>query len=204
MTAKRLLLEGRDDKHVVQKLLYHHNLHEDFDDFKDKEGIEKLLATLAEEIEATDVERLGIVIDADVDLSKQWARLTRILIRCGFKDLPSTPDPNGTIIVSEDGKRIGIWIMPNNVLKGALEDFVAELITDGDVLWPRAQNNVNDIPPPDRRFKPAHLSKAHIHTWLAWQEEPGTKMGEAFTKRYLDPLLPQGQAFINWIRRLLA
>ena len=203
MTAKRLLLEGPDDKHVVQKLIYHHNLHEDFD-FRDKEGIERLLSTLAEEIEATNIERLGIVIDADVDLSKQWARLTRILIRCEFKDLPSTPDPNGTIIVNEDGKRIGIWIMPNNVLKGALEDFVAQLITDGDVLWPRAQNNVNDIPQPDRRFKPAHLSKAHIHTWLAWQEEPGTKMGEAFTKRYLDPSLPQGQAFINWIRRLLA
>lgn len=203
MTAKRLLLEGRDDKHVVKKLLFHHNLHEDFD-FKDKEGIEKLLATLAEEIEATDVERIGIVIDADLDLSRQWARVTGILIHCGFIDVPNAPDPNGTIIVGEDGKRIGIWIMPNNVLKGALEDFVAQLITDGDILWPRAQNNVNDIPKPDRRFKPTYLSKAHIHTWLAWQEEPGTRMGEAFTKRYLDPARPQAQTFIKWIRRLIA
>ena len=203
MIGNRLLLEGRDDKHVVKNLLCHHNLGDVFD-YKDKEGIERLLGTLEEEIEATDVERLGIVIDADVDLPRQWARVTGILIRFGFKDVPNAPDPNGTIIAGENEKRIGIWIMPNNVLKGALEDFVAELITDGDILWPRAKNNVNDIPDTDRRFKPTHLSKAHIHTWLAWQEEPGTRMGEAFTKRYLDPSRPQAQAFINWIRRLLA
>ncbi|MGH7411190.1 MAG: DUF3226 domain-containing protein [Candidatus Methylomirabilis sp.] len=201
--ANRIIVEGRDDRHVVRNLLYHHQLHEMFD-FKDKDGIEKLLDTLEEEIQATDVERLGIIIDADLDLSRQWARMTGILIRCGYDAVPSAPDPAGTIVAGENGQRIGIWIMPNNVLKGAVEDFVGHLIADGDGLWPRAQESVNGIPEVERRFKPTYVSKAQIHTWLAWQEEPGTRMGEAFTKRYLDPTRPQAQAFIGWIRKLLA
>jgi hypothetical protein len=54
----------------------------------------------------------------------------------------------------------------------------------------------------DRPFK-EKLKKAHVHTWLAWQEEPGTPMGLAITKKYLknvhsEPCL----RFISWIRRL--
>jgi hypothetical protein len=202
--ANRLLLEGQDDKHVLTNLLYNHNKLHDLFDFKSKDGIDTLLATLEEEIKATDADRLGIVIDADVDLQNQWTRVTNILIGCGFTDVPAIPDPSGTVVAGEDNRRVGIWLMPNNVLKGAVEDFVGMLIDHGDVLWPRAQTNVTAIPETDRRFRPTYLSKAQIHTWLAWQEEPGTRMGETFKKKYLDPAHPQAKVFVEWIRRLLA
>ena len=201
--VNRIIVEGQDDRHVVEKLLFHHDLGELFE-VKDKEGIEKLLDTLEEEIGATDVEKLGIIIDADDDLAAQWARLTRILPRCGYAAVPTAPDAAGTIVPGENGRQIGIWIMPNNVLTGNLEDFVGGLIPERDVLWPRAKDSVNGIPEPDRRFKPAHLPKARIHTWLAWQEQPGTRMGAAINKKYLDPGCPQAQDFVQWIRRLLA
>ena len=117
--------------------------------------------------------------------------------------MPAAPDPDGTVVETADGKRIGIWVMPDNQSAGALEDFVAMLIADDDTLWPKAQSDVDNIPEEDRRFKKTYHSKAQVHTWLAWQEEPGTRMGATFKKKYLDPAHPQAQAFANWMKRLL-
>ena len=52
------------------------------------------------------------------------------------------------------------------------------------------------------RFKEAHVAKARIHTWLAWQEEPGKPLGQAITKKFFDSSAPQAQQFIDWIRNL--
>jgi len=208
MMVNRLIFEGPDDKHVVVNLLFNHEyagepLCEQFHE-KVKNGIDHLIDTLNEELKATDLGRLGIVIDADTDLAKQWARVTRVLDTHRFKDVPTAPDPHGTVVQTTDGQRVGIWVMPDNQNNGALEDFIGLLIGKEDPLWPRAQENVNSIPESDRRFRETYLSKAQVHTWLAWQEEPGTKMGETFKKKYLDPEHPQARLFVNWVRQLLA
>jgi hypothetical protein len=208
MMVNRLIFEGTDDKHVVMNLLFNHTLgglplQEHFTP-KDKKGVDNLLNTLNEELKATDLDRLGVILDADVNPAQQWARVTRILDAHGCLNVPPAPDAVGTIVVTKDGKKVGVWVMPDNQNAGALEDFVGKLIAAADSLWPKAQADVNSIPVADRRFKDTYLSKAQIHTWLAWQEEPGTKMGETFKKKYLDPNHPQATAFVNWIKRLLA
>lgn len=202
--ANRLICEGQDDQHVIKNLMYNHGLAEGDVDYKAKDGIERLLDTLEEEIKATDAERLGIVIDADLDLSKRWAQLVTILTRCGYTDIPIAPEPNGTILENGEGQRCGIWLMPDNRLTGILEDFVAALIDEEDDLWPKADTDVEAIPEERRRYKKAFHSKAKIHTWLAWQEQPGTRMGACFKKKYLDPERPQAMAFARWMQRLLA
>jgi len=58
------------------------------------------------------------------------------------------------------------------------------------------------IKPQYRRFRESYQAKAHLHTWLAWQEEPGTPMGLAITKRYLDAEAPYALLLLNWIREL--
>jgi len=208
MMVNRLIFEGPDDKHVVMNLLFNHEhngerLCEHFTE-KVKDGVDHLVDTLNEELKATDLGRLGVVLDADTDLAKQWARVTRVLDEHGCRAVPAAPSADGTIVETTDSKKIGIWVMPDNKSAGALEDFVGKLIAEGDALWPKAQADVNGIPQADRRFRETYLSKAHVHTWLAWQEEPGTRMGETFKKKYLDPNHPQATAFVNWIRRLLA
>ena len=208
MMVNRLIFEGPDDRHVVMNLLYNHihsgdRLNEAFEP-KEKEGIENLIGTLNEELKATDLGRLGIILDADTDLARQWGRVTRVLDEYGCRGVPAAPSASGTIVKTNDGKKIGIWVMPDNQSAGALEDFVGKLIGEEDNLWPKAQSDVNRIPHEDRRFKETYLSKAHVHTWLAWQEEPGTKMGETFRKKYLDPEQPQALVFVEWIRQLLA
>ncbi len=211
MMVNRLLFEGPDDMHVVRNLLFNHKhegkpLCDQFgkNDYKVKEGIDNLIGTLSEELKATDLGSLGIILDADTNVASQWARVTRILDEHGCRSVPAAPSTGGTVIETTDGKKIGIWVMPDNKSAGALEDFVGKLIAEGDTLWPKAQADVNSIPKADRRFKETYLVKAHVHTWLAWQEEPGTRMGETFKKKYLDPNHPQAAAFVNWIRRLLA
>ncbi|MFH1740351.1 MAG: DUF3226 domain-containing protein [bacterium] len=208
MMVNRLIFEGPDDKHVVMNLLFNHEhegepLCNHFNE-KVKDGVDHLVDTLNEELGATDLGRLGVILDADTDLAKQWARVTRVLDGYGCKNVPAAPSADGTIMETQDGKKIGIWVMPDNRSTGALEDFVGRLIAEGDVLWPKAQTDVNSIPVENRRFKATYLSKAHVHTWLAWQEEPGTRMGETFKKKYLDPNHPQANVFVTWIKRLLA
>ena len=51
-------------------------------------------------------------------------------------------------------------------------------------------------------FKDVHKTKAVIHTWLAWQDEPGPQLHEAVKHRVLDPKKPESRAFVDWFRRL--
>ena len=70
------------------------------------------------------------------------------------------------------------------------------------MLLERAVSCVDGIPPEQRRFRDTYRSKALIHTWLAWQEEPGTPLGLAVTKRYLDADHALARQFVQWLRRL--
>lgn len=210
MMVNRLIFEGADDRHVIWNLLFNHDFNgeplcEHFGEknFKVKDGIENLIGTLKEELKATDLGRLGVILDADTDVAGQWARVTRVLDEHGCRNVPAIPFADGTIVETNEGKKIGIWVMPDNSSTGALEDFVGKLISDGDALWPKAQVDVNNIPAAERRFKGTYLSKAYVYTWLAWQEQPGTRMGQTFKKRYLDPNHPQATAFVDWVKRLL-
>ncbi len=93
--------------------------------------------------------------------------------------------------------------MPDNGSPGALEDFAAMLVPAGDALWLRAGEAVDSIPEQARLFPAGRRSKAHMHTWLAWQEQPGSPMGQAIGKGDLDAHAPAAQRFVAWLRRLM-
>jgi hypothetical protein len=202
MANKHLLLvEGKDDEHVFYHLLEHYHVPEQFK-IKDKEGVDNLLDTLDVEIEGSGLECLGIVVDADMSIESRWQALRGILMHCGYDNVPTHPLSEGVIVEQEGRPKIGVWIMPDNTLPGMLEHFIGFLVPPGDTLWPRAGECVAQIPEPERRFPQEHQSKAHVHTWLAWQEEPGTPMGQAITKRYLDAEAEHARRLIGWVRRL--
>ncbi len=92
--------------------------------------------------------------------------------------------------------------MPNNSLPGLRADFVAFLVPDGDRLFDHAKTVVDDLNDEDRRFSPRHVAKVQIHTWLAWQADPGTPLGLAITKQYLDAEAALARGFMTWLRRL--
>ena len=203
-TAPLLLVEGLNDRHVVQHLLRAHGLLLDSDfRIKDTGGDSPLIVTLPVEIRAAGLTPLGVIIDADVDLQARWDSLNYSLKKAGYGP-PNSPDSRGLVLVQDDLPAIGVWVMPDNQLPGKLEDFVARLVPDQDPLLPMAERATQSIPAALRRFSEPDLAKAVIHNWLAWQEEPGSRMGEAFTKTYLDPEAPTALVFVDWVRRLLA
>lgn len=199
--VKQLLVEGNDDKQVVYHLSNFANIPREAFETREQNGYAELLDNLEVFIEGSEIASLGVIVDADNDLVAKWTSLKGKLEGLGYM-LPANPQAQGIIEPLVNRPTIGIWIMPNNTLPGTLEDFIAYLIPDTDTLWEYACQCVGNIAPAQRRFKQSYERKAFIHTWLAWQEEPGTPLGQAITKRYLDASRPDAQAFIAWLRRL--
>ncbi len=217
MVYKHLLLvEGVDDQFVLQNLLKHYHLpvaiagrdnsiEENTIVIAKKDGFPNLRKETPGELRRSDLERLGIIVDADTDIDARWRALQDILRQSGNVNLPSTPDPDGTIVAVEQAERtltVGIWIMPDNKLPGMLEDFVSFLVPKDDTLWNRAADCLQQIPEQERPFSTDHQMKAHLHTWLAWRKKPGKPLGLAITSHYLDADAPHAQKLMAWLRRL--
>lgn len=196
------MVEGNDDFHVLASLFKHHNIREAFR-LNDTGGIDRLLETFPVQLKATAIERVGIVVDADLSLTDRWRSIQRVLVSAGFNSVPNAPDEQGTIITEANKPAVGIWLMPDNRLPGLVEDFAACLIPENDRLSELANKALDAIPVNERRFSNIHRSKAHIHTWLAWQTDPGTPMGLAITKKYLSADAPSAVNFLRWVDRLL-
>lgn len=198
-----LLVEGRDDREVVYQFCNHHNI-DNKSNFlvQDKEGFDPLMDDLSVRIR-TDINVLGIIVDADLDIAARWQSIKDLLAGFGYL-IPDAPVDAGLIVIHEKPPfpKVGVWLMPNNQIGGMLEDFLLMLTDANDPLVDRALQAVNSIPNHERRFKECHLRKALIHTWLAWQENPGTPLGQAITKHYLDPTKEPAPSFKRWLLRL--
>ncbi|MHB8595641.1 MAG: DUF3226 domain-containing protein [Ktedonobacteraceae bacterium] len=198
-----LLVEGKDDEHVMYSLLAHHKIPEKFV-VDPVEGVDNLLDAFEVRLTLGEFECLGVIVDADDRLAERWQKILHILKSTGYTNLPDAPDPQGTVIKNRSSQIVGIWMMPDNIVPGKLEDFVSFLRPQDDVLWPVAVDTVQKVKAIETRlrFRDVHESKAQIHTWLAWQEEPGKPMGTAITARYLDANAPHAQLLMAWIRKL--
>jgi hypothetical protein len=196
-----LLVEGKDDKNVLEKLIAYYHVTDTTFEVKDTEGIANLLQALPTYFKGSDRTALGIMVDADNDLKVRWQSLSNILQKKGYTNLPTGPDSNGTIIEQLDLPRVGIWLMPDNKMSGMLEDFISFLVPNSatNQLWQLSEKCLGEA----RSFSASiPEAKGRIHTWLAWQENPGTPLGLAITKRYLDPNVAQAQMLIDWVNRL--
>ena len=151
---------------------------------------------------ASGLEALGVVVDANGDASTRWDNLRE---RCTseFSDLPDQIPAEGLEVLHSGGQRFGIWIMPDNRLTGMLEDWLVRLIPEASSpLFELAGNCVSDSKRQGAPFKEAHRTKAEIHTWLAWQDEPGLRLYDAIIHRVLNPGRPASRPFVNWFRSL--
>ncbi|QTA93527.1 DUF3226 domain-containing protein [Desulfonema magnum] len=207
---KLLLVEGIDDKKVIEKLLKKRKIaFEDFE-IKNCEGMNKLLNLLPTTIKTGTYEVVGIIVDSDDVLAERWQTLKNNLDKSGYENIPTNPNPKGIILSDEEEElpKIGIWLMPNNQVKGTIEDFVRFLVPDNDDLLPIAKKKVDAlISTGKNRFTETQKSKAIIHTWLAWQERPGTQLGNAITYRFVktqEYIVDDGKAsdFVKWLKKL--
>lgn len=201
--GKKLLVEGRDDERVLEHICDSRGI--PLPNIMSYGGVSRLKEAFPYELTTSREEGdvVGVVIDADSDLCARWESVRDRLVKVGYRDVPNAPDPNGTIVDPPDNSllpRAGVWIMPDNKTPGILEDFLQYLIPKSDALFDHAVNSVDSLP--EQRFSDNDRPKAFIHTWLAWQKEPGRPYGTAITARFLDPDLPQADVLALWLKRL--
>lgn len=213
-----LLVEGPDDQHFISSLATkfgfkthvekHHDKNnadmskytEDAIVIREMGGVDNLLEELDAQIDASDLERLGIVVDANGNCSSRWISIRDRLQNIGYSGIPTSISENGVVVAPPRGRpAVGIWIMPDNRSTGFLENFVSQLIKNDDI-WNLAVDVVDRLPLDKRKFSETKKTKAQIHTWLAWQEEPGKPMGLAVTKGYLDLTRKGVSLFIEWFK----
>jgi len=196
-----LLVEGVNDQAVIEHLLRQHGIDKTLVGAEANQGITQIVDNLDVYLDASGLVHLGIIVDADEDINARWQSLQHRLRQHSYP-VPALPDPAGTVIEAESLPRVGIWIMPDNQTRGILEDFLRFLVPAGSNLFGHVRTSIATIPAGEQRFSKLAEPKALIHTWLAWQDEPGKAMGTAITARYLDANVAEVDVLVSWLNRL--
>ena len=200
---KILMVEGKDDEHVLTSICRTHDI-PPLDKVIRGSGDEGLLDSIPIQLRLTEEgDVVGVIIDADTNAASRWQSIRNRLVQIGYEYVPARPDPSGTILEPPSESllpRAGVWIMPDNKTSGSLEDFLRFLVPQSSALFDHAISSVSNIP--TRLFSQSNEPKAIIHTWLAWQKEPGLPYGTAITARFLDPDVPQVDLLVSWLKRL--
>jgi hypothetical protein len=204
-TPHQLLVEGNTDKRVIEALYKEYQISEKLFTFAfpQKGGVENLIKIIPTKLKEENLETLGIVVDADEDVSARWQALINKLQAFGYQNIPKILPPTGWIDTQSELPKIGVWIMPNNNLPGMLEDFVAYLIPEEDKLKAKIQNFLQEIETEKLNlYSPTQYPKVLIYTWLALQKKPGMPMGRAITAKALSNDSKVAQTFITWLQKL--
>lgn len=145
---------------------------------------------------------LGFVLDANNDVDRRWRAVVARLRRAGVYAPDETPAEGFEGESDEYGTRVGVWVMPDNRRTGALEDFLKELIKEDDPLIRHAEESASQARALGALFREQDTNKAVLHTWLAWQEEPGRPYGVAVKKRYFRGDSETALRLLAWFSRV--
>ena len=143
---QKLLVEGKTDQHIVWALCEHYYVAENFN-VKDCDGIDKLMEILSMMLtNPTNVKTIGVIIDADNDIKARLNQIRSIVKPYGY-DIPDELQHSGLICPSSqpDYPKIGLWLMPDNIHLGMVEDFALSLASTDDALLMEAEDNYNEL-----------------------------------------------------------
>jgi len=198
MAEHILLVEGESDRSFFKEVCKTLGLHPSVTvapprdvggSHNTKEGVFNLLPDLLNQLGDAEIARLAVVVDADSEdngggYNRVIDRVTEIVRLYGFT-LRSNP-VGGILFQHGDGLAdFGLWVMPNNCDEGMLEDWIKSCVhPDEHELFAHAETVVNTLP--KTKFKPIHISKAEVATWLAWQKQPGHGLYRAIEDQLID------------------
>jgi hypothetical protein len=211
-----LHVEGRNDLFTIANLLEKHsfqvkNVPRDLEIHKaalddQTSGRDELLKLIGTAVKASTDSAVGFVIDADRSSATTWSSVQQHIhsaIGPKFKSPKTFPTDGFVADIADLKSRVGVWIMPDNLSAGILEDFLQRLIDDKDQLLPIAKRATSEAKKAGAKFKSVAESKAITHAWLAWQENPGCPFGTAIKAQYFDYQAKTAKAFVAWVRRLI-
>ena len=210
---KVLLVEGRTEKWLIPHLMEQREV--DWEpapkkyavDIKEAGGLVTDSDWIGTQFKDSGLVALGIVFDADeIDghRDNRWVKMQSCCRRMGIA-LPDSPPAEGFFIVLPSGIRFGAWMMPNNQPPGMLETFLLALLKPEEkngALFQHAKASVTRAKELGAPFKAVHHDKALMHTWLAWQDQPGAQLHDAIKFKILDAASPSADGFVGWFKNL--
>lgn len=202
-----LLVEGPNDVSAIAGLLQKYSVQ--IPDFKIVEcgGIDNLPPTLDLYLKnSTAYGIIGVVADADKSVESRWQQMRDRLMKTGKYACKKMPlNEKGMIVEptdSEDAK-VGVWIMPNNKYQGALENFLLDMISEGDELMEEVELVLTHLENKQiNRYKDKDRNKAKVHTYLSWEKNPGCSLNTAVVSQVLNPETALARTFVEWIKNL--
>jgi len=216
-----LFVEGKDDCHALIHLLARHSLVLDENDgpvlLKYTGSDSAVLSAITAAVKGSGKHPVGFVVDSDETVPKRWGQIRSKLASVGVTlpapaaiwsdELPAA----GFFAQSVTFERnVGVWIMPNNRTDyGKIEDLLATLVPVTDDLFELAKKSTIEAialstkRPPDRKaIQAKYERKGQLHSWLAWQQEPGMSYGHALRRKYFEHESEVATAFVVWFKRL--
>ena len=200
-----LFVEGEDDLHAIEHLLGKRDLRKESSWFPKLEcamDVDRLMRTVETAVMAGTGDAVGFVVDADASAENRWRGVTRELMKTGMS-LPAQAPAEGYIGQCErSDTRVGVWLMPDNRQRGAIEEFLLALIDPADPLLDHAERTTAEARALGAAFPDTALKKAELRAWLAWCEDPGFPYGRALGAGYFDSDRAAADPFVNWFSRL--
>ena len=203
----RLFVEGRDDEFAIFHLVRRHVLEAEtrsLPEIEESGSKKRVLENIEAAIPAGTDQTLGFVLDADRSLKSTWQAAVSRLRTVGVRTPDQIPEEGFIGRADPYRTRVGVWIMPDNRREGELEDFLQDLVDEENVLFPHAQEATEGARSLGAGFPDQKTGKAVLHTWLAWQENPGRPYGTAIASGYLRHDREAAIAFVSWFRQLFA
>jgi uncharacterized protein DUF3226 len=204
-----LHVEGKDDLYAIVNLLIRHGI--DYDAKRWASGLpriseidscEKLLAGMELAVKTSTGRAIGFVLDADSPIENRWNAVRDRLQRVEVI-VPGSAPIDGLVAESAKYKsKVGVWLMPDNQHDGKLETFLQTLVDADNAVYHHAVKSTKEASDVGASFREVDRSKAEVHTWLAWQENPGLPYGSAIRAQYFGHDSPTALAFVQWFRRL--
>jgi len=184
ITSKRLLaVEGQDECNFFKALLKHENINDiQIIDIGGKDQFKIKFPLLYNAEDFSDVDKLGFVRDAEQNKADSaFSSICGILKK---HDLPIPKDIN--TVIYENNIKIGIFIMPNNIDEGMLEDLCIESVKSNPVF--KCVNEFIEccLPHLSGKEKNINMAKAKIQTYLAAKKPIKNTLGLAALEGYWD------------------
>lgn len=205
-----LLVEGQDDLHVVLQLYKRMEGKDPNFCIRDMKGLPNLLADVNNEIRSPSRDIIGVIVDADDDPDARWKEVVNKISETSIT-IPLEGREDGVVVEGKpDGasrsRHIGVWVMPNNVSEGEIEEFIDEMIPNAPVralarnYIEQALNEVLPSDDPGLLMQGKRL-RGEVHAWLATRKRP-RHMGAAIEAAYLNTNGELCRSFMAWLRRL--
>ncbi len=169
---KVLIGEGRDEENFFKALVVHLGVTDvQVEEYGGKANLQNYLREFGLRPGRPNVVGLGITRDADSSVAQAFQSVCTSLRNNGL------PAPTASGQIAAGPPRVGVFILPDNRRNGMLEDLCLDAVqTDGAIAC------VDDYFQCVRRTTARQhtpTAKARVHAWLASQDDPDLRLGEA-------------------------